>query len=358
MRLVEAPPAQPISGAVSVRVDDASHTIQLYARLGFWTAAGAPSPELVERVTAAITTRWDGLHYLCYTTDVILDVQAYGGIDEVPLDRVDVEVVDGGPFFRSSVNRRPEGRAISDDPANLGTISHGGEHSRWLATDGIALAHEFGHVLGLDDGYDKQTGAPLPGHTLDMMADVARRVSMQMITRLLRRHGIDPSTLHCPMRFDAGPSSLNLVLAELKDIRIHAECDRYDPPTDDPDHPPRPMVFTGTVTLQAGYLMGKDLQSLRDFVGKLTRQDVSTLANDYPLSMPVTFEVPPSPSAKRSRQILDFSIDPGPGISFEGMCEWSTIDGVPTCIDALILNGLSTAGFLPGPPLYGVFSVE
>ena len=74
--------------------------------------------------------------------------------------------------------------------------------------------------------------------------------------------------------------------------------------------------------------------------------------------MPITFQVPPPPAVKGSRQILSFSIDPGPGLSIEGQCEWNTFDGVPTCIMALVMNGLSTECFLPGPPLYGVFSVD
>jgi len=372
----------PIEGAVSVSVDEGSKTINISANLAFWTAGHPLNDRVVASVIAGIKAWWEAVNYGCYRVRVQIFSKICDGISSVPSNYVDIELNgfwrDDGIQSWVTVTPYIVNDPLSDDPSELGVPVRGTEdsHTTWYPVMGTyTLAHEFGHVIGLDDGYVRTflhwpphgVYEDLPCHTNDLMVDSGLGgVSQEMLTRLLRRHDIDPATLHCAISFDATPTSLDLILASISDLQAHASCDSYDPPSDDPKRQPRPMLFKGTVSFTGGYLAGADQAALRQFVAKLTGVDTTNLASFYPITIPVQFILPaPTCEQKGKFTPIPFSIDVGQGVTISGKYRWGRellgrapqSGGPPECVGPLSVNGFPTTEFYPGPRMDGVFKM-
>ena len=107
--------------------------------------------------------------------------------------------------FKANVNYRNQvgSRGISDD--NLIAISTdpelrsyvdavGGNTGRWTADNRRGtdwrFAHEAGHLMGLDDDYNEQTGLPNPGHAGHMMAGWDMPVHQHEVEDMLRANNV------------------------------------------------------------------------------------------------------------------------------------------------------------------------
>jgi hypothetical protein len=298
----------------------------------------------VKENSEAIEKIWTGQHFKCYTLILKLEAKFVNSRSEVEPDALDVEL-SFSPLLRNShtytTGTEPRDR-LSDAPLFRRKPLRGDAqgHSKWKADNGVnEFAHEIAHVLGLDDGYyyDKDGRGQLrPGHIRDMMFDVDLPISAQMITRIIRRSGTGyESQIKCPLSFDAGPSSLNLFLGSLNDVRIHAYACDYSPPTLD-RRAPSTTKFTGTCSAAGEYL--------------------TQLLPSSPLSvggsavLPITFEINPFNVSEKLR------IQIAPAVYIEGWYEWNAKLGLPVMRGPLTINGYSSASFFPGPPLWGRFT--
>jgi hypothetical protein len=158
--------------------------------------------------------------YKCYRLIFEVDVKVDNGANRVTVavakDRVGVRIEKSAVGFRSFVQWAGgiPGKTW-DDPATLGVPDNRlSDPTTWAYPPrGDALyAHEFGHVIGLDDAYDdvvvevngkKEThsktkkGAP---HDL-MSAALTTDIDQRTINLLVRRSGIE-DTLECDYKID------------------------------------------------------------------------------------------------------------------------------------------------------------
>jgi hypothetical protein len=347
-----------------VTKDDTTHTITFSANLGFWDDPEPPA-DLCALAANYITYHWGGRRYGCYTTEVDITWHTYGSLDAVPMDVTDVHaVLVPLPQNLTDTDRAvPPGRATSDDPAYRGQIVRASDPSRstiWQITKLPGLAHEFGHLLGLSDGYIPPSGPVVPCHTVDLMTCENDVISMEMITRVLRRNGIDVRELACPIHYFAGTTSLNMVLAEIDDLMISAYCPSWQPPTDDLTRLPDPLVFTGTIEFRAGYLAGADMEQAREFLHAVTGVDTTPLAKTYHVEWPIQFTLDPANCFEGSRvSRLPYSIDvPQAGMQFTGWYHWDTKTGLPVDDANLTLNGIPLVSLSTYPTMKVSFELR
>jgi hypothetical protein len=355
--------------ATSVSVDRDTHTITFSANLGFWGIDPNPTNKLlVARAISRIKERWDGLRYGCYTTKVDIHCETYRTLDEVPIDFVDIQAVlamidDSRVVGDPNV---PGDHPMSDDPeyrVRAIRMNRPGKGAMWSIYDPDAPAHEFGHLLGLNDGYHQQgkKSAPIPCHTMDLMvsAQPYAHVSMEMITRILRRNGISADRLPCPIHYHVGDVQMNAFLVQIRNLVIDADCASWQPPTDDDSRAPAPMTFIGTIDFDIGYLAGAELADARAFIQGVTGVDTSPLANLYHVHDSVQFELPPASCFEGVRVTTQpYTIDlPGRGLTFTGFFHWSTERGTPVDDGPLLLNGIPLASLLTSPGPQVTFSL-
>lgn len=228
--------------------------------------------------------------------------------------------------------------------------------------------HELGHVLGLDDGYDRDATAKshklvrVPGHTEDMMVHQEFPISPQMITRIVRRSGkVDESKIKCPLTLDAGPTTLNLGIAALNNMHLHAYACDYDPPTDDPTRK-KDIQFTGTFSYGGQYMTDPLIEvgpmvAAVGAVGPLTAPlgPIGVQLMELPhnpsgaISIPVSFVLPfsgpvsivISPEITLSSELVDMTI-----------LQVTAQDGLSIFNGAFKVNGMETYDWYPGPPMW------
>jgi hypothetical protein len=184
-----------------------------------------------------------------------------------------------------------------------------------------------GHLLGLDDGYDATSDDTYPDAPQDNMSDTSLPVTPEMITKVVRRSGeVDESEIVCPLNLIAGPSNLTVIIVTISNLRIQARACDYDPPSSDPAHAPRPIKWKGSVSGTGTHIL------------------VSTGSNE----IPVTFEMPvPGKTTIRLSSSSDLS----------GRFRWGP-DGVPIADGTMLLSGVDTAIYPPGPPLSAVIDTK
>jgi hypothetical protein len=373
----------PVTGAVQWSVDHAAKTITVTVNIAFYPALPVSRPATdaeIKQIVSAIEGQWNGSHYKCYEFVVKVNAMAVAGPGAARDDYVDIALLEFVPGMRAltwTFGENPNS-VLSGDPADKGVPVRGdsdGPQSVWpypvpYSPDLRAYnpyAHEFGHLIGAPDGYvetkdakGKPKTVKVPCHTIDIMVDdETGDVSSEVVTQVVQRSG-NPEVAKigpCPMLFDTNTTSLWLFFAEFKDFQIHARCEDYDPPTDGTANLANPMTFTGTASFQAGYLMGDDNADARRFLEALGLP-AQPLATDQRVVTPVTFTLAPPSCAEKDKGIWSGTLTIAfSAITITGAYRWSTAQGCPVMLGPLLVNGLPTVSWFPGPALAGKFSI-
>ncbi len=157
-----------------------------------------------------------GYRYKCYRLIFEVDVKVDNSANRftVPSDRVGVRIDKTSVNFRSFVSVAPgRGAWDSNDPADrTNPDNRATSPTTWAYPprpgEGNTLyAHEFGHVIGLDDAYDDVTkngqvvSQDKPGAKHDLMSTGGPDIDQTTIDRLIMRSGSE-STLECDYKID------------------------------------------------------------------------------------------------------------------------------------------------------------
>jgi hypothetical protein len=318
--------------------DYAAKTITITVRLDFYQASGqAPDSNLVGDIVKAIEAAWNGHKFKCFDVIIRVDAQAIVRRSAARPDAVDVRLDNSRIMARSHVHGAGGADHLSDDPAQRvepGRDLNDPAGTTWgKYTDPQVWVHEFGHVVGLHDNYDPTDNSQtLPGARRDLMFSQGLPISAEMITRLIRRNNtnnqVDESLIKCPLSFDAGPASVNVILIEVRSLTIHAYTCDYDPPSGDPARRPRPIDWKGTAGASGSYNV--------PFFG---------VAGSY--SGPIAF------SSEADTPYSFALTSPTGSIEFGGTYTWGT-KGVPVNVGPMTLFGVPSSAV--GLGLYPVFS--
>jgi len=231
--------------AVDVEVDDVNHVItftghitlyplcapRVKASPSFRGTDGETMPtspcEISESVRQYIQTNieqiWNGHKYDCYDVVIKADVTVdnRGAPSDNSPDRLLVGLDQTATSFDSHTHGAPyqPGHTVSGNTPNdrLIPINSTDRPSRWayppIGEGGNwanVYAHEFGHVMGLDDSYEIGTNAKgkiknlVPGHQPDLMFDSNdNKVDQTTIDRLVERTGkLSHATTKCDYMID------------------------------------------------------------------------------------------------------------------------------------------------------------
>ena len=203
------------SGAVTFTVDHVAKRITATVKIGFYNrscvagASCAADAESVARIVKSIEDMWNtGLKVKCYTFQVKVDARSVGSQSDVGRDRIDVGL-DYGPvplkgyvaFVRGEVSGGGDSKPLGNSPGDrIDAVHDPAAPTTWPAkTYEQTYAHEFGHILGLDDNYDKNNTAILPpGLSEDLMFRKQGVVTEEMVKRVVERSGqVDLKDLKC-----------------------------------------------------------------------------------------------------------------------------------------------------------------
>lgn len=357
--------------AVHWTLDEAHKQIVVTVKLAFYQAdvctivvsgiacpSDAPDPSQIDRIVSAIERYWNGHKYKCWDFVVKVVTRSVRAAAEAPRDAVEIALIDTLIHIDPYVLGTGSNKALSTSPNDRNDPARAADEvtAEWPIRSTVpdyVYAHEFGHILGLDDNYygemdpvtGQEVGKLVAGATPDLMAGeiagASHEVSEDMITRAVLRNGqIDPSRITCPLSADGGPSHLNLLLATLDLTRIHLYACDYDPPTTDPDRKRKPIDWKGTIDFGGSFLTQFPGAGLPSAEGKTS---VSTsFTSDVPANAPGVLKVP---------------FVGGEDIEIAVMWDPNTVLRA-TDAARLSLQGqsLSTAQFFPGPPIYVSFT--
>jgi hypothetical protein len=304
--------------------------------------------ERIRYIADGIVSRWNGHKFKCWDVEFILDWR-FVSVNQgqhpanslaVLLDE-DPQATDGWISSETHVVAPSRPNYLSDDPSARSDSWRFG--TRWILWGQTAshYAHEVGHILGLDDGYEIKNGKRevRAGHPKDAMYDPdVGSITSEMVTKVIRRSGeVDEARVRCPITLDMGPMSWNMFFASINDIRVHAWACDYDPPSSDPTAK-SVIHFKGN-----GWHWGEYLESIGDPLG-LGAHGESAYEVEFDLPVPGDLEVQ------------------GEGIRFYGKgVEWLSLTDLPylsTRVMYLMGPGgelLSTEACFPGPVLTPVF---
>jgi hypothetical protein len=222
-------------GAVTWVVDQDAQTITVTVKLEVFAAcescpwAGTSGGRvlenqfLIDKVRSQIDRIWNKpYHYRCYKPIFVVDITLGGDRDNIDSDRIGVAIDYSAVAIRSSTTvlgngQSNETRWSRNDPAARIKPINSADGSIWRS-DGskTTYAHEFGHILGLDDAYDHQTLERFADAPDDLMSSYENEnIDQTTIDRLVERNrdqlvdAKDPtkklnlSDLKCDLEIDA-----------------------------------------------------------------------------------------------------------------------------------------------------------
>jgi hypothetical protein len=172
---------------------------------------------IAAQIKANIESIWNGHNYYCYDVVVHVDIKVEDDPDATdPTDRVKVRIDQTpGSVVTNTLTRRAPG-AWDSNSANdaLTPMNNGAGSSTWayppISGRTNAYAHETGHILGLQDGYEWYQDAngqwqtrDLPGAKQDLMTDEANsNIDVSTIRRMVERAGYTKNDLKCNYKID------------------------------------------------------------------------------------------------------------------------------------------------------------
>lgn len=303
------------------------------------------------KLVAATEAKWRG-KFKCYDFVLTIVWKEVASRADAADDALDFEVKEGFGYGQThSTGPDDPAKAVSGDPADAVTPLRGtDDQPNFIGTDPNLFAHEIGHVIGLDDGYqtrpwwkfwgsdDRQ---PIPGHPPDVMQSPMLPVLPSTIARVVHRHygkSFDDA-MKCPLGLRFGPSNFDLILASIDNISLDATTERYDAPSTDPALETQPATFTGTFRASGEYL---------------TRFPGLPFSASGDLVVPVTFQL------DLAHEPISLSID----LSFWQLSQslqWDPVSSLPYASAPLIIHAdgaeLDSSMLWPGPPLQPEFYV-
>jgi hypothetical protein len=327
--------------AVEMKVDYTAKTITITAHIDFYQTTGTlPEADIVSNIVKAVTAAWNGHKFKCFAVVVKVDAKIVASKSAVRPDAVDIKLDNSRLNAFSHVLATSTPNTVSDafgdriDPYRE-TGPETTPPTTWgKYTDSAVWPHEFGHILGLHDGYDPANNAnALPGAQMDLMFSQGYPITAELITRVVRRnndHGqLDESKVKCALSMDAGPASINAFLIEVHGLGVHAHTCDYDPPSDDPTRQPLPITWNGK-----GYGSGvRRLPGLVTYAGSYEGPIAFTSQADVPYSFDL--------------------VSPTGTIQFGGTYTWDS-HGVPISVGSMTLFHFESSAI--GLGLYPVFT--
>ncbi|MBV8195303.1 MAG: hypothetical protein JOY80_07215 [Candidatus Dormibacteraeota bacterium] len=330
--------------AVQWKVDDASMTITVSVSLAFYSGESdcvGACPDLsaiASQIAAKIHADWDGHYYKCYKIVVDITTSVVDSKSQTPSGSVPIDItwnITGGNVMATG-NTNPNDNWTSTSPSDALPPGTGPDapDSTWPPEGATNdYAHEFGHILGLDDSYSPgidQNWTLRDGMVADVMLksnpDFKDYVSEDSINRAVERSGqVDTSKIHCDMTMDAGPSDFdNGVFLQVHGFTLHAWTCDYQVQTN--SGPPKPMHWQGTLTYSG----------VAQFLVAPTASGSNTLN--------VATDALISPNGAGSTFTYTVA-----GIAMSANFHWDN-DGLIHASEPFKLGGFSTAGYYPGPP--------
>jgi hypothetical protein len=226
-----APPASASTAQpVTWKVDHKAKTITATVRLLLYPAGGvfgddprhAVTDRIVKEIYQQIMTAWNaGFTYRCYKLVFEVDILVDNGATrfQVPDDRIGVRIEREAIDFRSRTANKPAKNKWSSPSPDDRLIPENRyrDPTTWAWPDASgtndAYAHEYGHILGLDDAYEDKTvdgkkkSVLRPGAPTDFMS-MGGPLTQRTIDLLVQRSGaVKDSELRCGYRvkYDRGP---------------------------------------------------------------------------------------------------------------------------------------------------------
>lgn len=155
---------------------------------------------LVDKIKKNVNDIWNKPHhYRCYRLIVNVDIERAADKEQVAPDRIGVRIDPTATGIRDYVDADGTRNYLSNDPADrLDPADNAGDHPTTWGENSNAYAHEVGHLLGLDDGYEdvtdpttgKVTSKRKPGAPDDLMsASENQNVTQETVDRLVERNG-------------------------------------------------------------------------------------------------------------------------------------------------------------------------
>lgn len=207
-----------IPGAITYKVDDTAKTITATVKMAFYKrgcpvstscASSAADEASIARIVAAIEKMWNtGQKVRCYTFSVKVDARSISSQSEAGKNEVDIgldsspEVLGGYVAITSGqVHGDQSSNPLGNTPDDRIDVAHDPDNpSTWPeSTYDQVYGHEFGHVLGLEDNYQKNnTGQLVTGASEDLMFRKQGVVTQEMVNRVIDRSGVvKPNNLKC-----------------------------------------------------------------------------------------------------------------------------------------------------------------
>jgi hypothetical protein len=205
---VNAPAPTAAASGISLppKLDHNARTVTFEVTLFVYPACShfycAVTPQIVAEIATNIDNAWNNdLTFECY--ELVFNFQIKTGRDwEVGPEEIGIKLDRSPAPVQSAVMTIGNSRwNASGASARLQPLSHG---SHWSSPpmNPYTYAHEFGHVLGLDDGYEvvNDIARDRPGAPHDLMSTGvfdSNYISQETVDRLMSRSGVEETDLRC-----------------------------------------------------------------------------------------------------------------------------------------------------------------
>jgi hypothetical protein len=270
---VLAPASSAANAAVTWYQDDSAKTITVTVRIALYvdpppsnTTQQTRVLDAVQRISKAINAIWNGKSFKCYELKVIVLIRLASGPGDVQANEHAVRIntsavprsrprgMENHRSFVSSADYDSDDY-LSDDHQWDPRTGPTDQPSEWALTESPgAYAHEFGHILGLDDNYVEGTGQLREGAAKDLMFHHNMPLSDQSVVKAVRRSGeIDESRIKCPLNIRLPKSTLGIPGFLSLSLEVEGCAPDYDPSSTDPSRPGK-VVFFGESFFSGAYL--------------------------------------------------------------------------------------------------------